>query len=326
MDDEEQSKHLLSEWCYLHCCVFDLLKFNDQNVSYHLLAIQVYQSFRPSYTTLGISKSITTHHQNMALSSCDAGINLCLRHLRGHHNSFYIWITTFYMLRAQILFQEREWQRVIESISAALQFEESDIIHLLYNLRASAYCELKQFKEAISDYGEAIARSDESSSYHNSRGTCFHELGRYGDALNDYNLAIASNAQCVSAYNNRSSLFVDMKEYEKALVDANTGLGIYPNHVNLYKHRGEAHFYLMNYKECLLDLQKSIRLTPKYRPARVALKMVWSFYYQHLMQYVQSDVCRVIVDYMVGNNYETDDDMVDATYADWKKEMDFENE
>lgn len=172
-----------------------------------------------------------------------------------------------------------------------------------------------------SDYGLAIDRADEPSSYHNSRGTCWHELGEYETALSDYNVAIDRNAQCVSAYNNRSSLFVDMGQYQRALDDANTGLAIYSNHGNLYKHRAVAHFHLRHFEECLLDLQKSIRFAPRYRPARVTLKMVWDFYYHHLAQYVQHDICRLLVDYMVGDNYHTDDTMVNATYADWKKEM-----
>ena len=142
----------------------------------------------------------------------------------------------------------------------------------------------------------------------------------------DYNLAIESNKKCVSAYNNRASLYVDMKKYKLALKDANKGLIIYENHGNLYKHRGLAHFYLRNYEQCLLDLQKSIKFAPKYRPARITLKMLWDFYYKHLIKIIDSDIlhcdaCIVLVDFIVGDNYQVDDNMVDATYADWKKEM-----
>ena len=178
------------------------------------------------------------------------------------------------------------------------------------------------------DYGIAIDKSSEPSSYYNSRGTCWHELGEFDKALTDYNHAIECNKKCVSAYNNRASLYVDMKQYELALEDANRGLIIYENHGNLYKHRGLAHFYLRNYDQCLLDLQKSIKFAPKYRPARVTLKMLWDFYYQHLIKImleidnnIHVDLCIILVDYIVGDNYQVDDNMVDATYADWKKEM-----
>lgn len=151
-------------------------------------------------------------------------------------------------------------------------------------------------------------------------------MGQFDQALIDYNLAIESNKKCVSAYNNRASLYVDMKKYELALKDANKGLIIYENHGNLYKHRGLAHFYLRNYDQCLLDLQKSIKFAPKYRPARVTLKMLWDFYYEHLIKIIDSniihcDICIILVDYIVGDNYHVHDNMVDATYADWKREM-----
>ena len=112
-----------------------------------------------------------------------------------------------------------------------------------------------------------------------------------------------------------------MGQYQRALDDANTGLAIYSNHGNLYKHRAVARFHLGHFAECLLDLQKSIRFAPRYRPARVTLKAVWDFYFGHLAEWIQHDVCRVVVDYAVGDNYHTDESMVDATYADWKKEM-----
>ena len=87
-----------------------------------------------------------------------------------------------------------------------------------------------------------------------------------------------------------------------------------------------AHFYLRNYEQCLLDLQKSIKFAPKYRPARITLKMLWDFYYKHLIQILDGDImhcdlCVILVDYIVGNNYQVNDNMVDATYSDWKKEM-----
>merc|ERR1712190_407972 len=184
---------------------------------------------------------------------------------------------------------------------------------------------MKRFREAIADYGLAIDRSEEPSSYYNSRGTCWHELRAYDKALTDYNAAIESNEKCVSAYNNRASLHVDLGQYEQALFDADKGLFIYENHGNLYKHRAIAHFYLKNYDQCLIDVQKSIQFAPKYRPARVVLKMIWDFYFIELYAFVanmmHSDVCKILIDYCVGDNYETNEDMVDATYADWKKEM-----
>ena len=143
-NEDEKERHPLSEWRYLSLCISQLLTLNNQNVSYHLLAIQIYQSY-PQPTAPEASEYLT-----QALRSCDLGIELCLIHLDGHHSSFYLWITTFYVLRAQILFQQREWQKVIDSVLPALKYQQSDNIHLLYNLRASAFCELKQFDAAIS--------------------------------------------------------------------------------------------------------------------------------------------------------------------------------
>ena len=141
-EQQRQSQRLhYSEWNYLNICIQQLLKLNSENVSYHLLAIQVYQSHP--------DESLTNKYLEAAIASCDIGVNLCLLHLNGHHQSFYVWITTFFVLKAQILFQQRKWKQVIQCILPSLKYQQSDNIHLLYNLRASAYCEMKQFREAI---------------------------------------------------------------------------------------------------------------------------------------------------------------------------------
>jgi len=322
-DADADEQDMKSNWNYLLICVHHLLELDNEHVAYHMLATQIYQSF-PAY----IDASCHQQRITSALESCDTGIQTCLLSLQDHPASFALWITTFYVLKAQILFQQREWRQVIDAILPSLKYQRSENMHLLYNLRASAYCELKLFHDAIADYSLAITKSAEPSSYYNSRGTCWHELAEFDKALLDYNRAIASNDQCVSGYNNRASLYVDIQRYDEALVDANQGLAIYENHGNLYKHRALAHFYRGDYMQCVLDLQKAIRFAPCYRPARVALKMVWDFYYGPVVDALQTlhhgahvDMCVILVNFMVGDNYHTHSNMVDATYADWKKEM-----
>ena len=151
-----------SEWNYLIICTQQLLALNNENISYHLLAIQIYQAHPITFNeneqyncnkdilcSPSQSPSRSGMYLDLAIDSCNSGINLSLIHLNGHHASFYIWITTFYVLKAQILFQQRKWKEVIECILPSLKYQQSDNLHLLYNLRASAYCELKQFHEAI---------------------------------------------------------------------------------------------------------------------------------------------------------------------------------
>ena len=149
-DKQKETKwtesYIKLEWKYLVVCIQQLLTLNNNNISYHLLAIQIYQTHPISEQE---QHGTIQKYVSLAISSCDIGIRLCLLHLNSDYGSFYVWITTFYVLKAQILFQQRKWNQVIQCILPSLKYQQSDNIHLLYNLRASAYCELKQFREAI---------------------------------------------------------------------------------------------------------------------------------------------------------------------------------
>lgn len=152
--------------------------------------------------------------------------------------------------------------------------------------------------------------------YLSSRGTCYHEMGKLELARKDFDAALSRNPKLVSALNNRASVLVDMGLYEEALSDANEGIRLRPKFGNVYKQRGLAHFHLDNYAHCVDDLQKSIRLAPTYRPARASLKKVWDFYFEHVKGVFQvKDIARVLVDYMVGDNYQTHQKMVGCTYG-----------
>lgn len=146
---------------------------------------------------------------------CDFGIKSCIDDVNKGYPVPVSYLITLFWMKAQMLFQDKEFQQVISFMNEALKYKENKDIS--YNWRASAYCELKLINEAIKDFTSAIEACEDNSSstYYNSRGTCYNELKKYRKAIEDYNMALKKDKENVSAWNNRSSLYVELGKYEK---------------------------------------------------------------------------------------------------------------
>jgi tetratricopeptide (TPR) repeat protein len=94
-----------------------------------------------------------------------------------------------YELRALVLLKLKESRQAIRDFSQALQLNPKANV---YNDRALAEMDLKQYREAILDYSKAIARGCESTicpSYEN-RANAYMKLHDYQDAISDFNHVI----------------------------------------------------------------------------------------------------------------------------------------
>mmetsp|Transcript_51922 Transcript_51922/g.63574 ORF Transcript_51922/g.63574 Transcript_51922/m.63574 type:complete len:380 (+) Transcript_51922:70-1209(+) len=301
----------------MELCVERLIELAPNNWTYHLFCVQIFKEWKD---------------YNKAYYHINRGVKILKKQVKSG-KLYNRWLSTFYWFKAHMLFNEKKFDQICECMTISLRHEHKDM-DLSYNWRASAFCELKKYDNAISDYTKAIKCSTSPSSYFNSRGTCYHETKQYELALKDYNQALKLDKQCVSGYNNRASLFVELGDFFKALKDCEDGLRIYPRHGNLYKHKGMALFGIQKYGESIDCLQTAIKLVPNYRPARISLKIIWNFYFNGITkclytnklyilnnENIDLNLIKLLCDFIVGNNYYVTNDMVDATYSDWKKEL-----
>lgn len=134
---------------------------------------------------------------------------------------------------------------------------------LAYYGRAYAYSELKDYRRVIEDCSKAVQfNSSRLVDAYNNRGEAYRKLGDYALAIADYNKALELNPNYYRAYNNRAIAYLRLKNYEQAFADYEKALQIKPDYALPYYNRGFAHLQLMNWAAAVEDFSKYIQLAP----------------------------------------------------------------
>jgi tetratricopeptide (TPR) repeat protein len=92
-----------------------------------------------------------------------------------------------------------------------------------YAVRASVLYNLKEFRQAIRDYDEALTRSDpiKRETLYNDRGLAKQYLGDYQGAIQDFSQVIAMGCQdeVCHAFEYRADAYIGAHEYGRAIDD-----------------------------------------------------------------------------------------------------------
>ena len=155
----------------------------------------------------------------------------------------------------------------------------------IYNNRGFVKLQLGQYKEAITDYSEAIrlinsgeAKLDrnrgnsislifkdsgfsEAEVYYN-RGGAKLELGEFVETIADYNAAIQLKPDYAEAYHNRGVVKIQLNQPNEALVDLNEAIQLKPDYAEAYHNRGVVKIQLNQPNEAIADFDEAIRINP----------------------------------------------------------------
>ena len=100
--------------------------------------------------------------------------------------------------------QDRQYDKAISLYTAVLQMNpESNIEAGVYEERARAYIEKKEFKKAVADASEAIRLDRRFSEAYNVRGVAYGNAGDMIKALDDFEMAIRLDPKSTWARRNR---------------------------------------------------------------------------------------------------------------------------
>ena len=80
-----------------------------------------------------------------------------------------------------------------------------------YNREGDRCYSLKQYKEAVENYTQAIQLQSNTALFYNNRGYVYGGLGEYDKAISDYNKAIELDPQDASIYANQGYLFAKLE-------------------------------------------------------------------------------------------------------------------
>ncbi|QUY46138.1 serine protease [Acaryochloris marina] len=126
------------------------------------------------------------------------------------------------------------------------------------------------YKEAIKDFGQAIAIDPKDAAAHFNRGNAYDELNQYNLALKDYSQAIQINPEYSAAYNNRGIIYTNLKQNELAFKDYSRAIQLNPEYVEAYANRGNIYNTLKQNELALKDYSRAIQLNPEYIGAYIS--------------------------------------------------------
>ncbi|MEV0383083.1 tetratricopeptide repeat protein [Nonomuraea sp. NPDC050643] len=128
---------------------------------------------------------------------------------------------------------------VESAIGLARELGERHPLHRMVLLanRAQLLAALGHTKEALEDYGAAIAIDPGFPDYHLERGNLLFKLGRHEEALADFERAIRAGPPLPEGYYNRAELRTVRGDVEEALADLALVIELDPAYLDAYINR-----------------------------------------------------------------------------------------
>ena len=126
-----------------------------------------------------------------------------------------------------------------------------------YKEKADYYAKLGQYRRAIGNFNDAIARNPDDFKSYNNRGNLYFKIHYLQNALEDYKKAIRLNPDCVDAYNNRGNAYTELHNFKSAIEDYNKVIQLRPDSISTYNNRGISYLMQGNKKLGCGDFQKA---------------------------------------------------------------------
>jgi tetratricopeptide (TPR) repeat protein/S1-C subfamily serine protease len=176
-------------------------------------------------------------------------------------SSYSTQLSIVYATRGDAYSKLKEYKQAIDDYTQAMKIDPENAEY--YKNRGSAYSKLKEYKQAINDYTQAIKIDDKNAIYYVGRGLAYFRLKDYKQAINDYSQAIKIDDKNAIYYNARGLTYLELKDYKQAINDYSQAIKIDTKNASYYNLRGFAYFQLKDYKQAINDWTQAIKLDPK---------------------------------------------------------------
>ena len=132
------------------------------------------------------------------------------------------WLDDLNELEHNALFQE-----LLDFLENDIENAEDEAVFFFH--RGLIKRALKDTKDAIADFDEAIKLQPEEANGYNNRGVAKAQLNDFAGAIADFNKAIKLQPDNARAYNNRGIAKAKLEDYEAAIADYDKALQLDPN-------------------------------------------------------------------------------------------------
>jgi tetratricopeptide (TPR) repeat protein len=147
--------------------------------------------------------------------------------------------------RALIELREGRADDALDLVESAIELAVRDLppgrhpVHrmVLYANRAQLLAARGRTKEALEDYGTAIAIDPAFPDHYLDRGNLLFRLGRFDGALRDYEAALRLSPPLPEGYYNRAELRIATGDHQGALADLDHVLDLDPGYLDAYINR-----------------------------------------------------------------------------------------
>ncbi|MBF0456481.1 MAG: protein kinase [Nitrospirae bacterium] len=166
--------------------------------------------------------------------------------------------------RGKALAAQKDYASAIGAYTSSINNARSDES---FNDRGLAYLELKQYNNAVSDFGEAIKINPGQYLYYMNRALANNKRNFYADAIADFRRALDLNPQDMD---NRYTIYVEKadahfngKEYQHAIAEYTNAIKTYPARDFPYTSRGFLYQLTDNCEAAISDFSRAIEISPK---------------------------------------------------------------
>ncbi len=154
------------------------------------------------------------------------------------------------------------WEEAINSFTQSIRLRPNFV--KAYIGRGDVYLGLKQYAEAIADFGQAIyLQPDKAKEAYYKRGLAHLKQGQNEQALADLQEAITIDPQYLEAYLALGNSYFKLKSYEQAITNYSQLINLDASFGNALYRRGRCHFILKEFANAIKDFTEAIALNPE---------------------------------------------------------------
>ena len=169
-----------------------------------------------------------------------------------------------------------------ESSESLEKWREGDYVRAYgYFIQGQWKLKSNRYKEALSDFENAIKLNPTFIYTYRWRGDAKVALGNYKEAVADYNKAIQLNPDDADAYRNQGNVHFHLAASESASGNLKKAQGLYeeaienwtqaiklaPKYADVYSNRGHTKAILGDYEGAIIDFDKAIQINPEFAEA-----------------------------------------------------------
>ncbi|MDB9482653.1 tetratricopeptide repeat protein [Dolichospermum circinale CS-537/05] len=137
-------------------------------------------------------------------------------------------------------------------------------ISIVYKARGDEHRNLKNYKQAINDYTQAIKIDPKNPTYYRDRGLTYFQLKDYKQAINDYTQAIKLKPDYPEAYTNLGIVSYEMGEVETAINHWRNAIKINSNFAEAHLALGVALYEKGDQEAGLKSAEMALKLDKRY--------------------------------------------------------------